>query len=100
MAHAEFEHISSWLRVYEDDKQYGDPYFGLAVRWLSRTEVELGLQQKKLTPDIYRAVMSACQKIGVKKILVRTFPQGSSGPEVTRWLDVKGTDDGECIARS
>lgn len=86
--HAEFEHIASLLRVFDDDKKYGDPYFGLAVRWFSKTEIELELQQQKLTPAIYRSIIAACEKMGVERILVRTFPQGSGGEMQTRWIEV------------
>jgi len=87
--HAEFEHIASLLRVFDDNKKYGDPYFGLAVRWLSKTEIELELQQQKLTPAIYRSIIAACEKMGVERFLVRTFPLGSKGKERLRWVEVK-----------
>lgn len=88
MAHAAFEHLTSLLRVWNDGGLYGDPYWGVAVRWLNSEEVELELQQKPLTPAIYRAVMAACRRAGIKRIMLRRFPGGSTGPVVTRWLDV------------
>jgi len=62
--HAEFEHIASLLRVWDDDLSYGDPYcWAVAVRWKNRHEVEITLQQKTLTAGIYRAVMAAAAKV-------------------------------------
>lgn len=98
--HAEFEHIASLLRVFDDDKKYGDPYFGLAVRWLNKTEVELELQQKKLTPAIYRSIIAACEEIGVERFLVRTFPRGSRGKERIRWVEVKRKRNNGTFTRS
>jgi hypothetical protein len=88
MAHAEFEHLASLLRVWCDGERYGDPYWGVAVRWISPTEVELELQQQKLTREIYLAVMDACRNAGVNRILVRTFPNGSSGVVKLRWINL------------
>lgn len=86
---AEFEHLTSVLRVWPDDKQYGDPYWGVVIRWINQREVEIMLQQQKLTPAIYRAVMVAASNIGIERLLVRTYPDGAAGPEVSRWLEVK-----------
>lgn len=87
--HCEFEHLTSILRVWDDDKKYGDPYWGIVIRWINNEEVEIMLQQQKLTTAIYRAVMAEVGKFGIKRLLVRTYPQGSSGPELLRWLEVK-----------
>lgn len=99
MAHAEFEHIASLLRVWQDGEGYGDPYWGVAIRWLNRHEVEITLQQQKLTAGIYRAVMSACARLGIKRLLVRTYPDGATGPEVIRWLDVKESAMSEVVVK-
>lgn len=89
MAHAEMEHVSSVLRVWNDGNGYGDPFiWAVAVRWITKSEVEILLQQKQLTSGIYRAVMSEMRQAGVKRILVRTFPDGADGPQRSRWLDV------------
>lgn len=86
--HAEFEHIASLLRVWPDGQTYGDPYWGVAVRWLNRHEVEITLQQQKLTAGIYRALVDAMVTAGVNRVLVRTYPDGAEGIEVTRWIDI------------
>lgn len=87
--HAEFEHIASLLRVWDDEKSYGDPYcWAVAVRWLNRHEVEIILQQQKLTAGIYRALVDAMVTAGVHRVLVRTYPDGAEGLEVTRWIDI------------
>lgn len=90
--HAEIEHLTSVLRVWPDDKKYGDPYWGVVVRWINREEAELMLQQQKLTTEIHRAAMVAADKLGLKRILVRTYPDGAGGPELVRWLNVPSRD--------
>jgi len=32
MYYAEFEHISSLIRVWPEGQKYGDPYWGIAIR--------------------------------------------------------------------
>lgn len=86
--HAEFEHLTSVLRVWDDDKKHGDPYWGVAVRWINQQDVEIMLQQQPLTPAIYRTVMQAMAKAGAQRLLIRTYPTGADGPEVSRWRDV------------
>ena len=52
-----FEPISGILRVFEDDKNYGDDYIWcVTVRFLNLTTVELLGITKAPTPSIWRAV--------------------------------------------
>jgi hypothetical protein len=91
MAHADIEHLTSLIRVWKNDADgYGDPFdFGVAVRWLNRHEIEITIQQTKLTPAVHRAITTELAKFGVKRIMVKTFPDGKDGPEKIRWIEVQ-----------
>jgi hypothetical protein len=89
MSYAELEHVSSLIRVWVDDNKFGDPYeWAAAVRWLNKQEVEICLQQQRLTPSVYRAVIKVLKSYGVSRILIKTYPEGSKGKEKIRWLDI------------
>lgn len=86
---AQIEHVSSLLRVWDDDQQYGDPYcWAVAIRWINKSEVELLLQQQHITPAIWRAVVQLCQSQGIERVLAVTYPGGSAAPPRHKWIDV------------
>ena len=87
MMRAELEHVTSWLRVWQDGDQYGDPYeWFVGVRWLNRTEIEICGQTEKLTQGIRNAVIQVCKEHGIKRILAVTYP---SRVRTVTWIDVQ-----------
>lgn len=88
MYYAEFEHISSLIRVWPEGQKYGDPYWGIAIRQINKYEVELLLQQQKITIDIWKAVIEVCKKEGIKRILAVTYPNGSEDNPKHKWIEV------------
>lgn len=97
MVRAELEPLVSVIRVWEDDKSYGDPYEWVAtVRHLDLHTVEILGYVKPLTKESVRAIHAALDQVSIKSILSVTYPEGSNGPPRKKIRTVKplGSDPG------
>ena len=84
---AELEPLTSIVRVWDDGGKYGDPYEWVAtVRHITPEECEVMGYTKPITPDIYKAILHTLFEKGIKKVLITTFPNGSSGVKHQRWV--------------
>lgn len=83
---SEIESLVGVIRVWQDDKGYGDPYEWVAtVRWRTRTEVEIMGYTKPVTPSIWKSVVRECQRKGITKILAVTYVDRK---RKERWINV------------
>ena len=95
MAHVLFTPKSGDFRFWADDSHgYGDPYDWCGgVVFRAPDEIEIGPYEKKITPSVWKAIIRECQRLGVKRILATTYPDGRRGEKRLRWIDVKAPSD-------
>jgi len=83
---AEIEPLVGVIRVWALGKVYGDPYEWVAtVRYIKKDTVEILGYTKKVTKDIWKAVIKECQYKGITKILAVTYP---GGKRREKWITV------------
>ena len=69
--HGDIEHLASVLRIFRDGDEYGDRYvWCCTVKWISFTEVELCGVVRRVTPEIWGAIMDCFRSSPVLKIVV------------------------------
>lgn len=74
---AGIEHLSGVIRVWQDGRKYGEPYEWCAsVRYITRDTIEILGYTTKVTPSIWKAVITECQRLGIKKIIGVSYRDG------------------------
>ena len=56
--------------------------------WVDRHSVELGPYMNAVTPTIWKAVISELQRLGIKRFLSTTYPNGPDGGPHKVWRNV------------
>jgi len=85
---AEIERIAGVLRVFDEDKEYGEPYeWAATVRWLSKDEIEIMGDVAPISCSIYRAIVDECVRLGIKRALRVTYKDGI---RKEKWITNKG----------
>lgn len=71
MPWAHIEHVSSFIRLFEDGKEYKkDPFtWAAGLKWINPQTVEICIATKKLTRPEWKAICKALQDIGVETIV-------------------------------
>ena len=84
---AHLEHLSGVVRVFEDGRDFGDPYcFAATVRWKDPTTVEILGITKPPVPSDWRAMRELFAEMSVSRVEIKRRREG--GEEELRVIEV------------
>ena len=66
--YAHLESLVGIIRIFEDDKKYGDPYEWSAVfRYIDKITIEICGVDKPMTEEMWHAIRKLCNEEGITK---------------------------------
>jgi hypothetical protein len=84
---AEIRPLISELRIFEDGKSHGERYeIGCNIRYISETEIEIRLLDKKVSKDAWIAIAEECRAKGIKRVMILRYRFGKSHEH---WIEVE-----------
>lgn len=89
--HAHIEPIAGVVRIFENERQWGDPFvWSCTIRWRNITEVELLGVTKPPTATQMRALIKTLQRAGITAVIIKR--RGLERRKTLRSKEAKGDD--------